>query len=466
MKCGLLGNILGALYVYPREDEQAPGRVVVLGTGWVGEGGEMGGAVRRLRRGRLVPAAAVLLAAVLAGCSGGGSTTITPASRDGNAPAGQGNSGNGGGGKPAPPAVPAARLALQPANGSTNVSPTAPVTIRAAAGRLTTVTVSNPAGKKVTGSWSTDRTRWTSAEPLGYAKTYTVTATAVNTEGKPTRLTSRFTTVTPVTFTMPFLFPSGVKTVGIGQPITVHFDEAIADKAAAERALTVTTSPHAVGGWYWFDNQNAHWRPKSYWKPGTHVTVSANLYGVNVGGGIYGQQDVSTSFTIGPARILTIENSTHMGVARVNGKVVRHVPVSMGRGGSIRVNGKTIFFSTASGPHVMQEKYAIKHMDSSTYGLPVNSPLGYSEDIPLAIRLTADGEFLHAASWSVAQQGVRNVSHGCVNISPANARWFYDNWGYGDIVDIKGTGVPLSRTNRFGDWMITWSEWAAGSALH
>jgi lipoprotein-anchoring transpeptidase ErfK/SrfK len=410
----------------------------------------------------------VLLAGVLAACSGGGGGTsgLSPASRDGNAPAGQAGNGGGKSDPPATPAVPAARLALQPANGASNVSPMSPVTVRAAEGRLSAVTVTNGVGKKVQGSWSTDRTKWTSAEVLGYSKTYTVTAVAVNSAGAQTRLTSRFSTVTPVTFTMPYLFPAGLKTVGVGQPITVHFDEAITDKAAAERALKVTTSPYTAGGWYWFDNQNVHWRPKSYWKPGTHVTVDANVYGVNVGGGIYGQQDAHTSFTIGPARILSIDNSTHMGVARINGKVVRHVPVSMGRGGSIKVNGKTIYFSTASGPHVMQEKYAIKHMDSSTYGLPVDSPLGYSEDIPLAIRLTADGEFLHAASWSVAQQGVRNVSHGCVNISPANARWFYDNWGYGDIVDIKGTGVPLSRSNRFGDWMIPWSEWQSGSALH
>jgi lipoprotein-anchoring transpeptidase ErfK/SrfK len=265
---------------------------------------------------------------------------------------------------------------------------------------------------------------------------------------------------------MPYLFPGpDLKTVGIGQPITVHFDEAITDRAAAERTLTVTASPATQGGWNWFDNQNVHWRPKTYWRPGTHVTVTAKVYGVHVGGGIYGQQDAKSSFTIGPSRIFTINDDTHSGVVKVNGKVVRHVPVSMGRGGQITVGGKTIYFTTASGPHIVQEKYAIKHMDSSTYGLPVDAPLGYSEDIPLAIRLTADGEFLHAASWSVAQQGVRNVSHGCVNISPANARWFYDTFTYGDIVDIKNTGVKLQPSNKYGDWMVSWPNWLAGSAL-
>jgi lipoprotein-anchoring transpeptidase ErfK/SrfK len=405
----------------------------------------------------------VALAAVLAGCSGGGATPISQAANEQGAQAGPG----GAGGKAAAPVTPAARVAVRPGDGTQGVSPVASVNVAASGGTLTTVTVRNEAGKTVRGKLSSDRTRWASAEPLGYAKTYAVAATAVNSDGKQTKTNSSFSTVTPVTYTMPYLFPGGgVKTVGIGQPITVHFDEAIADKATAERALTVTTSPLTQGGWYWFDDQNVHWRPRTYWHPGTKVTVKANVYGVNVGGGIYGQQDASSSFTIGPSRILTIDDNTHSGVARVNGKVVRHVPVSMGRGGSVTVNGKTIYFTTASGPHVMQEKYAIKHMDSSSYGLPVNSPLGYSEDIPLAIRITADGEFLHAASWSVAQQGVRNVSHGCVNISPANARWFYDNWGYGDIVDIKNTGVKLQPSNRFGDWMVSWSAWVAGSALH
>jgi lipoprotein-anchoring transpeptidase ErfK/SrfK len=408
--------------------------------------------------------AAALLAVALAACSGGGAapTPITQAANENGAQADPGGSG----GKASAPVVPPARLAVLPANGAQGISPTAPIKVQAAAGTLTTVSVKTPAGKQVKGTLSADRTRWTSNEVLGYSKTYAVTATAANSAGQTVKKSSTFHTVTPVTFTMPYLFPGPeLKTVGVGQLITVHFDEAIKDQAAAERALKVTTSPVTAGSWYWFDNQNVHWRPKAYWKPGTHVTVSANVYGVNVGGGIYGQQDVSSEFTIGPARIFTINNNTHSGVVKVNGRTVRTIPVSMGRGGQLTVNGKTIYFSTQSGPHVVQEKYAIKHMDSSTYGLPVNSPLGYSEDIPLAVRISASGEFVHAASWSVNDQGVRNVSHGCVNISPANADWFYHNFTYGDIVDIQNTGVPLARTDKYGDWMIPWSEWRSGSAL-
>jgi lipoprotein-anchoring transpeptidase ErfK/SrfK len=208
-----------------------------------------------------------------------------------------------------------------------------------------------------------------------------------------------------------------------------------------------------------------HWRPRTYWKPGTKVTVKAALYGVHVGDDIYGQQDVTSSFSIGPSRIFTIDDRTHSGVVRINGKAVRSIKVSMGRGGKTVVNGQSIFFTTQSGPHIVAEKYPIKQMRSESYGLPKDSPLGYDEKIPLAVRISPDGEFVHAASWSVADQGVRNVSHGCVNISPSHARWFYDTFTFGDIVDIRNTGVALPFAAGYDEWSVPWSTWLKGSAL-
>jgi lipoprotein-anchoring transpeptidase ErfK/SrfK len=295
-----------------------------------------------------------------------------------------------------------------------------------------------------------------------------VDATARNADGKAVRGSSSFSTVEPRTFTLPYVFPGGggPKVVGIAQPVTVRFDEPISDKAVAERALTVTTTPHVDGAWHWFSDQLLHWRPRTYWKPGTKVTVRAALYGVHVGDDVYGQQDVTSSFTIGPSRVFTIDDRTHSGVIRINGKVVNaNVPVSMGRGGKTTVNGKSIFFTTQSGPHIVAEKYAVKQMKSESYGLPKDSPLGYDEKIPLAVRVSPDGEFVHAASWSVADQGVRNVSHGCINISPANAQWFYNTFTYGDLVDIRNTGVRLPFAPGYDEWSVSWATWVAGSAL-
>jgi lipoprotein-anchoring transpeptidase ErfK/SrfK len=404
-------------------------------------------------------AAAGVLLALVAGCTGGGSTTSA--------------AGTGGAGQPsaAPttsPAAEPARLVITPRNGSDGQSVTTPVTVRALGGTVSTVSLRNGDGKLVAGTFSSDRTTWTSTQPLGYDKRYSIAAVATNADGKATRSTSAFSTVTPRTFTLPYLFPGGPDgpaTVGVGQPIKVRFDEDIADKAAAEKALTVTTTPKVAGAWHWFSDREVHWRPQHYWKPGTKVSVKANVYGVSVGNGVYGQQDVSTSFRIGPPKIFTIDDKSHSGVIKINGKTTRTVPVSMGRGGSYTVDGQTIYFTTQSGAHIVQEKYPVKRMTSASYGLPKDTPLGYDEKISLAVRISSDGEFVHSAPWSVWAQGKQNVSHGCINVSPANAQYFYDNFSWGDIVDIKNTGVDLPFAPTYNEWGVAWSKWVAGSAL-
>jgi lipoprotein-anchoring transpeptidase ErfK/SrfK len=423
-----------------------------------------------MRRTRVL--AVGVLAVALAGCGGGGTPVASTAGgAAGSGPAG-GSTAAGPGPThpdtttPAPKAAPA-RLTVSPADGASGVSPGRPVSVTAAGGTLTSVTVTNQGGKPVRGTLSAGGRTWTSAEKLGYDKGYSIRAVAANADGATARVTSSFSTARPRTFTMPSLFPTGLRTVGVGQPITVHFDEAVTDRAAAEKALSVTTSPHAEGGWYWFDAQNVHWRPRTYWKPGTRVTVSANVYGVNVGSGIYGQQDVSTSFKIGPSRITTIDDRTHMAVVKIDGRTVRTMPVSMGKGGCqhIASTGGTVCYTTHSGPHVVQEKYPEKLMTSASFGLPANERGGYATLVKLATRISADGEFMHSAPWSVARQGHTNVSHGCVNLSPANAQWFYDTMTYGDIVDIRNTGLQLPADDKYGDWVVPWSTWLAGSAL-
>ncbi|HEX6755119.1 MAG TPA: Ig-like domain-containing protein [Mycobacteriales bacterium] len=429
----------------------------------------MGRGVARVRvagggRRGFTAAAAVLLLALVAGCSGDGASSTGDGSAFGL--------GNGGSSTPAVttrPAPPAAVLSFSPRNGSTGASVTKPVVVTAKLGTLVAVTVRNADGGSVGGALNASRTRWTSAEPLGYEKSYSVNATARGADGRTVTGASSFRTVEPRTFTLPYLFPGpgGPKTVGVGQPIYVRFDEPISDRAAAEKALTVTTTPHVDGAWHWFSDQIVHWRPRTYWTPGTKVTVKAAVYGVHVGDDVYGQEDVTSSFTIGPARIFTINDRTHTGVITVNGKVVKaSVPVSMGRGGKTVVDGKAIYFTTQSGPHIVAEKYPVKQMKSESYGLPKDSPLGYDEKIPLAVRISPDGEFVHAASWSVADQGVRNVSHGCVNISPDNARWFYGTFSYGDIVDIRNTGVDLPFAPGYNEWKVSWATWLEGSALN
>jgi lipoprotein-anchoring transpeptidase ErfK/SrfK len=253
--------------------------------------------------------------------------------------------------------------------------------------------------------------------------------------------------------------------VGVGQPMVVIFDKPPADKAAAEKALTVKAVPAVQGAWYWWDDRTLHYRAKTYWKPGTKITVSAKVYGVNLGGGAYGETDRSMTVTIGPSKIAEIDDATKQMQVFINGKKTKSYPVSLGMDKQVTVNGRDISFVTPSGIYVGQEKYAVKQMSSATYGLPVNSSLGYDSRIPLAVRFSNEGIFVHAAPWSVADQGVRNVSHGCVNLSPAAGRWFYDNFGYGDILIVKGTSTKLAPTDGYGDWNLSWERWLSGSAL-
>ncbi|HSV65992.1 MAG TPA: Ig-like domain-containing protein [Mycobacteriales bacterium] len=417
------------------------------------------GAVARRRRARVAATGLALLMAATTACSSGGG---------GGGVAGGGQYGGAGQTTPAPPA---AHVVVAPGAGARDVALATPVTVTTPDGTLSSVRLVSPAGKVVKGSLSGDKTSWRSNELLGYAKTYTVTAVAKNAQGTSSQTVSRFSTVTPANLTMPsFGALERGGTFGVGMPVTVHFDEPIPDRATAERSLEISTSPRAVGSWSWIDSQNVHWRPKvssgHYWKPGTKITVKVKVYGVALGRGLYGQADKSVSFTIGRSQLAIINDATHMMTVYINGKVARKIPVSMGRGGWIRVGGNTIDFWTRSGPHVVLEKYPVKEMSSESYGLPISSPLGYKEKIPLAVRISGGGEFVHAASWSVADQGYQNVSHGCVNISPANADWFYSTFRYGDIVDIRGTARELALTDGLGDWTLSWAQWVKGSALN
>ena len=356
------------------------------------------------------------------------------------------------------------RLAISPSTGQRGVSPKQPVTVRAVGGRLTSVRLANPEGRDVRGTLSSDGATWRSAEPLGYGRKYTVAASAQG--GSSTaRASSAFTTVAPARLAFPSFFPPpSMRTVGVGQPLAVIFSTPPPDRAAAERALSVRTEPAVAGSWYWFDDRTVRYRPQQYWKPGTRITLRADVYGVDLGGGLYGETDRETTLTIGESKIAVIDDRTNRMVVYVGGRKVLTAPVSMGRSGSVTVDGKKISFRTQSGIHVAQEKYPVKQMSSATYGLPTDADLGYDSRLPLAVRISNSGEFVHSAPWSVKDQGRRNVSHGCVNLPPRAAQWFYRNFGYGDIVDIRNTGATLRPDDGFGDWNIPWDRWLAGSA--
>ena len=256
-------------------------------------------------------------------------------------------------------AAQAASLRFTPTPGSQSVNPTTPITVSTLAGTLTSVQLVNPDGRTVSGTMAPDRLSWSASEVLGYGKTYTMTATAAGGDGKSVSRSGKFTTVSPDNMTMPYITTTGNEpmrngaTYGVGIVPVVHFDEEITDRASAEKALVVTTSPHVTGSWNWTDDQTAHWRPQSFYQPGTKVTVAANVYGVQVGPGLYGEADASVSFTIGAKHLSIADDRTHTVSVYFNNKLQRVMPTSMGRGGSVDVNGQTISFWTQNGTYTV-----------------------------------------------------------------------------------------------------------------
>jgi lipoprotein-anchoring transpeptidase ErfK/SrfK len=407
--------------------------------------------------------AAVLALATATGCSQGASAHWRNAGEAQDIPSGAA----GGEPKKAP-----GEFKVTPASNATDVSVLDPATVTAQDATLDTVTVTNPDGKQVAGDLAADHKSWQSSEHFGYGKEYTVVAKGTNSAGEPIEQTSKFTTLKPKNQTLPYLRANGIHllkertTYGVGQPVVVWFDEKIADKAAAQKLLDVQTSPHVDGAWSWISSQEVHWRPQAYWKSGTSVTVKASVFGKDLGGGTYGQSDVSASFKIGDSKIAIADNDTHMMQVYFNGQLVKTIPVSLGKGGTEKgSNGQTINFSTNGGPHVVIGKTPTTRMTSASYGLTdPKDPNFYDEIIKLTVQISYSGEYVHLADWNIPAHGRANTSHGCINVGPANAQWFYDNFNAGDVVDVKNSPITLAETNGLGDWTVSWDQWLKGSA--
>ena len=400
-------------------------------------------AVARPRGARSWVAALLLVPAVVLGISGCDSTPATPPQpqtiADKGTPYGD---------------LLVPKLNASVTNGAVGVTVDAPVTVSAEDGVLGSVTMTDDDGSTVAGQLSRDGLRWTTTDPLGYNEKYTLNAQSLGLGGVATQ-SMTFQTHSPENLTMPYLTPSDGQVVGVGQPVAVRFDENIPNRLAAEKAIKVTTNPQVEGAFYWLSNREVRWRPQAYWKPGTTVDVAVNTYGVDLGDGLFGQENVATHFTIGDEVIATADDQTKTLTVRRNGEVIKTMPISMGKNSS----------PTNNGTYIVGDRLAHMVMDSSTYGVPTNSANGYRTEVDWATQMSYSGIYVHGAPWSVGSQGYSNVSHGCLNVSTSNARWFYENTKRGDIVDVANTvGSTLPGTDGLGDWNIPWDQWKAGNA--
>jgi lipoprotein-anchoring transpeptidase ErfK/SrfK len=343
---------------------------------------------------------------------------------------------------------------ITPGNGSTDTNPGQGITVTAAHGKLTSVSVAT-GGDPVTGSMNAAGTVWHSTWALDVSQSYTVTARAegtkaAGTSGKTVKTTSAFKTLTPSQTFSTQIYEAQGATYGVGMPIILYFNHQITDKAAVERALQVTSSTPVVGAWYWDDPCNmavvcAYFRPQNYWPPHTTVSFTGHLNGVEGAPGVYGDHTLTQSFDIGSSLIVVASTASHYMNLYSNGTLIDHWPISTGRPGDNTPNGTYLTIDKAN-PVIM------------------TGP-GYSLPVPWSVRFTWSGDYLHDAYWSVSEQGFTNVSHGCVNMPPADAEIYYNMEVPGDPVTITGSPRAGVFDNGWTEWFLPWDKYLQGSAL-
>lgn len=430
--------------------------------------------VNEARRGRGFAVASAVALAVLTGCTSGNSR-----SGDGAATSATGAKGGvpASAGSSTTPAAPTNVAFTNSAQGQ-KVSPADPVTISVTDAKLTSVTMKNPAGKAVDGAISADGASWSNHEVLGYGKTYRVIAVAQTADGRAVTKRTKVRTVSPFNLTQPnidTIYGSPIKNgerYGVGMVVNVAFDEPITDKAAAERAFSVETKPAVTGAWYWVDPSHARWRPKRFYESGTKVTVKVNVYGKDLGNGLYGQADKEVSFKIGRKQITIVRDTAPAKVNKVrvfnaDGKVLRTMNTAMGMHGGQTTNGTYFNFYTLDGTYTVLGHENPATMSSDSYGLPSNAANGYPpEKVPYATKISTDGIYLHYLNTEWAQDSGQDISHGCLNLNWDNAVWFYNHSKVGDPVIIHGaSGAPKIEVWQGGDWSLPWAKWKKGSAL-
>ncbi len=348
------------------------------------------------------------------------------------------------------PAKPAS-VTIQPRDGSASMPLNTVVAVTALNSKLTSVQVTTPDGKAVPGTLGAASQSWQSAAPLAPSLRYTVTVAAESlTGGAPIQQISQFTTLAPKVVLKPQIFPTEGVTVGVGMPIQIRFNTAVANKDAVIAAMHVTASVPVTGGWHWFSDKEVHFRPTVYWPAGDKVTIAANLAGVDGGNGAWAMANSTVNFVIGDSHISEANVATHVMTVSTNGQVVKTFPISAG----------STKYPTMNGVHIALYRQQDVHMVSSTVGIPVNSPDGYDEHVFWDVNISDGGEFVHAAPWSTGAQGRSNVSHGCVNLSVAAATWFFNYSHVGDVVSVVGS----PRTASLGDhgtmdWGLPAAQW-------
>jgi lipoprotein-anchoring transpeptidase ErfK/SrfK len=362
---------------------------------------------------------------------------------------------------PSPSATPAAAVRVQASNPQ---SPLKALTFALEGATLTSATVTSQTGAVLAGSVASTGKTWTSSDLAYPGSTYLVAASYTDSNGSPqtAKASVRVTTLSDTSTVGYNITPTG-GTVGVNAPLVIRFYKPIKDRAAVERALQVYSTTPVVGAWHWMNSQEVHFRPQTTWPTHTQIRLVAALDGVRAGPTLFGQNTQTVILSVGDAHLTKVDGKKHTLSVYINGKLHATWPTSLGRPQ----------FATRSGNYIVLLKQPTRQMTSCHANITCDpkNPNFYDLTVNWDARLTWSGTFIHSAPWSVGSQGRANVSHGCINLSPAHATEYYHLAQYGDLVTVTGTirgpaDLVAGDDPGMTDWNTTWTAWVAGSALH
>ena len=389
---------------------------------------------RRAMAGAAAAFAAVLM---LAGCgvSGGSGGDESPAGDASDASAQQ----------------PAPQVRMSPKPGHRVTWRSHPVFV-ARHGTIASVRLTAKGEPAVTGAFGAGRTRWHVTSRLHPDTAYRAVVLLRGGDGRSVTRTMRFTTAPAAEQLSMSASPGPGATFGVGQTVKVTFNRPVTHRAEVEKHMRVTTSRGAIeGGWHWFSDQEVHFRPRHFWPADTTVTVHVDLKDLYVGDGVWGDRNHDWSWHVGDSHISYVSAATHRFRVTVNGRQVANWPTDLGQPG----------FETRAGIYNVLMKTPLTEMTSCSIGLSCQEGDATYYDLQVHddVRLTDTGTFVHAAPWD-SELGVANTSHGCIHLSSADAKQFYDMTVPGDVVIVTGTGRAASTTDPgMADWAIPWSQW-------
>jgi len=360
-----------------------------------------------------------------------------------------------------------AQIKITPGDGSNNASINNAAQVSVTKGTLTAVEMTTADGTAVAGEISADKTSWKPSGQLERATTYKVTAEAKDSGGRAAHENASFTTVAAANSFVGYFTPEDGSTVGVGMPVSINFDKAITEKAAVQKAVTVSSTSGQEVVCHWFNDTRMDCRPDDYWQENSTVTLKLALDGVEGASGVYGVQQKTVTFKVGRNQVSIVDAKTKTMKVMHNNTVIKTIPISAGSPENKTYEGKM----------VMSEKFKETRMNGATVGFTDDDGKGEYDikDVPHAIRLTTSGTFVHGNYWSSSSTfGSANVSHGCVGLDDtkgANDKssagyWFYTNSIIGDVVDVRNTGdKTVDPSNGLNGWNLSWADWKAGSAV-